>query len=316
MMKKNTFLICYMTVIVSSSQAQPGRGENPKFDPAFNPYEKVLDDTARGKRTARFLKYLTTPEVLRDYFYNSPCNDFAVLADTRIEQFKAFVEKFRSMPIDPKQMKIAEDNYKKNGFSKLNADLAYEIEQLEKQRSYNSNAKEPIENLLCRAKGCLQQLKNNLAYLEAVKSFFPATPGLEEAMQTAQNGISKYGNNKTMLSSIKSNKNEAIANVYLPKAVAQNAEWEGWFSKWFAREYPGYTLVRQSLLSANWYIKKNEISGNPEYRHLGTAIGAKDPEGRCWIIKVDLFQDYLGGKFDNSRFKLAGKDEMVCENLK
>ena len=60
-MKKNTFLICYMTIIVSSSQAQPGRGENPKFDPAFNPYEKVLDDTARGKRTARFLTYPEPP---------------------------------------------------------------------------------------------------------------------------------------------------------------------------------------------------------------------------------------------------------------
>lgn len=314
-MKKKLLLICITTVMTASSHAQPGRGENPKFDPAFNPYEKVLDDTARGKRTARFLKYLSTPEVLRDYFYSSPCNDFAVLADTRISQFKALVEKFKSMPIDPKQMKIAEDNYKKYGLAKLNADLAYEIENLEKQGSYTGNSKEPVENILCRAKGNIQTLKNNLAYLEAVKEFFPSTPGLEEAIQTARDGISKYGNNKTILASIKSNKNEAIANVLMPKALTQNAEWEGWFSKWFAKEYPGYTLVKQSLLSANWYIKKNEISGHPEYRHIGTAIGAKDTEGRCWIIKVDLFQDYLGGKFDASRFKMAGKDEMVCENL-
>lgn len=295
---------------------QPGRGENPKFDPNFNPYEKVLEDTARGKRTARFLKYLTPPEVLRDYFSSAPCNDYVVLADTRIRQFNEFVEKFRSLPMDPKQMKIAGDHYRKNGFDKLRADLAYEIEQLEKQGSYTGNATEPVENILCRAKGNIQNLKNHLAYLEAVKSLFPDAPGLDEAMETARGGISKYSNNKTILTSIQSNKNEKIAEVYLPKAVAKNAEWEGWFSQWLGKEYPGYVLIRQSLLSSAWYIKKNEISGFPEYRQIGTAMGVKAPDGKCWIIKADIYQQYLGGKFEASRFQLAGKEEMLCENLK
>ncbi len=302
-----------LTAIVTV--AQP-RGENPKFNPDFNPYEKILEDTARGKRTARFLKNFIQPEVLRDYFSSSPCNDFVVLSNARIEQFKEFVAKFQSMPSDPKQMKMAGDNYKKSGATKIKDELIYQWEFLEKQGSYTGDANEPVENLLCKTKGSVQYFKSALAYLEEFNTIFPNSPGVDEALKIAKEGIAKYGNNKAMMASIKGNKNAELADVFMPKAITQNAEWEGWFKNWFAREYPGYILVKQALYSANWYVKKNEISGLPEYRQIGTAIGTKAPDGKCWIIKVDIFQNYLGGKFDASRFKLAEKKEMLCENLK
>jgi hypothetical protein len=306
-----------MVLFTNYSQAQPSRGENPKFnDPSFNPYENVLDDTARGKRTARFLKNFIVPDELRDRFNASPCNDFVVLGDARVEQFNAFVSKFLSMPSDPKQMKIAEENFKKTGCAKTMGEINYNIELLEKQGSYTGDANEPIENLLCRTKGRIQYLKHNLAYLEALKKIFPNTPDVDNALSIARDGIAKYGNNKAMIASIKTNKNAELAEVHMPKAVTQNAEWEGWFKTWFNKEYPGYILVKQALYSTNWYIKKNEISGLPEYRQIGTAIGAKAPDGKCWIIKVDLYQDYIGGKFDSGRYKLAEKKEMLCENLK
>jgi hypothetical protein len=314
-MKKNKLFVSVLLLVVSAVSAQP-RGENPKFNPDFNPYEKILEDTATGKRTARFLKNFVQPEVLRDYFSSSPCNDFVVLSDARIEQFKEFVAKFQSMPSDPKQMKMAGDNYKKNGATKIKEELIYQWEFLEKQGSFTGDANQPVENLLCKTKGSVQYFKSALAYLEELNRVFPNTPGVDEAVKIAREGIAKYGNNKAMLASIKENKNAELANVYMPKAIAQNAEWEGWFKSWFAREYPGYIFVKQALYSANWYVKKNEISGLPEYRQIGTAIGAKAPDGKCWIIKVDIFQDYLGGKFDASRFKLAEKKEMLCENLK
>ncbi len=314
-MKKFNLSVTLLLLGASVVFAQP-RGENPKFNPDFNPYEKILEDTARGKRTARFLKNFVQPEVLRDYFSSSPCNDFVVLSDVRIQQFKEFVAKFRSMPSDSKQMKMAADNYKKNGTSKIKDELIYQWEFLEKQGSYTGDANEPLENLLCKTKGSVQYFKSALAYLEELNTIFPNTPGVEEATKIAKDGIAKYGNNKAMMTSIKANKNAELAEVYMPTAVTQNAEWEGWFKTWFAKEYPGYIIVKQSLLSANWYIKKNEISGLPEYRHVGTAIGAKAPDGKCWILKVDLYQDYLGGKFDASRYKLAERKEMLCENLK
>ena len=75
-------------------------------------------------------------------------------------------------------------------------------------------------------------------------------------------------------------------------------------------------MVSQALQSADWYVKKNDISGLPEYRQIGTAIGAKGPDGKCRIIKIDLYQDYVGGKFSSSRFKEFTVQEIACGNLK
>lgn len=315
-MKKIKLTVSFLLFTVSVVLAQP-RGENSVYNPDVNPYEKVLEDTARGKRTAKFLKNLTAPQVARDKFQSSPCNDFVVLSDARIEQFKEFVKQFQSMPSDPKQMKMAEENFKKTGVTKIKDDLIQQWEYLEKQGTFTSDDKTPIENLLCRAKGSVQAFKSSLAYLEELKKLFPNTPGVDEALKIAQEGVTKYGNNKAMLASIKENKNAELANVYMPKAVTQNAEWEGWFKQYFLKNYPGYTVVRISMLSSNWFIKKNEISGLPEYRHLGCAVGAKSPDGKCKIISLDLYQDYLGGKFESpGRYETGREKEMLCENLK
>jgi hypothetical protein len=292
------------------------RGTNPAYDPSVDPYADLLKDTARGKRTARFLKYLMPLDYYRDKFQTSPCNDYIVLADTRIEQFNKMVSSFPPSDADPKQMKMAEAKYQKEGVGSVVERLNYEMSYIEKQGTFTSDANQPIENLICRVKGSLQCFKNNLTYLEAVKKYFPSTPGVDDAIQLAKDGIQKYNTNKTIMAMVKGNKNAALADVFIPKAVATKAEWEGWFKNYFTKAFPGYTIIRNNLQSANWYVKKNEISGLPEYRQIGTKIGAKAPDGKCFIFTLDIYQDYIGGKFSESRFENSGKQEMLCENLK
>lgn len=303
---KKTVLFFFTLFAVVALLAQP-RGESPKYNPDLNPYEKILEDTARGKRTARFLKNFLAPEVWRDKFIASPCNDYITLGNTRLDQFNAFVNDFLSQPSDLKQMKAAEENYKKQGVTKIMELVNYEISFLEKQGTFTGNANEPVENLLCRAKGSLQQIKHQLVYMQAVKKVFPGTPGLDEGIRTAKDALAAYPDNKSILALIKGNKNEALREVFLPKPVTQNAEWEGWFKDYFTKNFPGYTLIRQSIQSKDWYVKKNELSGFPEYRQIGTYIGAKGPDGKCYIIGLDIYQDYLGGKFAGSRFDEGGR---------
>lgn len=312
---KTVSLVFTCSLFCLAAATQP-RGENPKYNKDINPYEKILQDTARGKRTAKFLMNFLEPEVATSYFESSPCNDYVELGNTRIKQFQDFVQSFLSGASDPKQMKTAEANFQKNGVSKIAERIDYHIGYIEKQGTFASNANEPLENLLCRAKGSVQSIKSSQAYLTALKKIFPATPGIDDATKKASDAMAKYGDNKALLSVIKSNKNGALAEVYMPKAVIQNEEWEGWFKTYFTRNYPGYTITRQSLLSAGWFVKKNEISGLTEYRQMGTAIGAKAPDGKCMIIKIDLYQDWLGGRFDNSRFKEYTREDILCENLK
>ncbi len=312
---KNIILISLLFICQSSLFAQPGR-ENPRNSPDANPYEKVLEDTARGKRTAKFLKNFITPQVLRDYFTSSPCNDYQVLSETRIQQFEAFVQQFLSGPSDPKQMKMATENFKKAGTGKSFEQIDYHFGFIEKQGTFTTDQQTPVENLICRAKGSIQALKSELVYLKALKKIFPETPGVDDGISRIEEGLKQYPDNKSLLALIKKNRDGEIADVYMPKAVTRNPEQESWFKQYFTQKYPGYTLVSQALLSADWYVKKNDISGLPEYRQIGTAIGAKGPDGKCRIIKIDLYQDYLGGKFSSSRFKEFTVQEMACENLK
>lgn len=298
-------------------QAQD-RGGNPKFNTASNPYEKILKDTAAGKRTARFLMNFMKTEVLHDYFAASPCNEYVELSNTRISQFNGFVVQFLSGASDPKQMKKAEEEFKKKGASSYVADIEYHIGFIEKQGTFTGDAILPVEDLICRAKGSVQAIKSITSYLEAVKKLFPSTPGVDEAITIGKQALSIYPDNKSLLTVIKKNRDGDLASVTFPAPFAnnKNAEWEQWFKQYFSKNYPGYTYLKQSLLVAEWYVKKNEISGQPEYRQIGTAIGAKAPNGKCKIIKIDLYQDFLGGKYSNSRFDESNVQDILCENVK
>lgn len=312
---KKIFLFSLLCISLGTLLAQPGR-ENPRNSPDTNPYEKVLEDTARGKRTAKFLKNFIAPQVLRDYFTTSPCNDYQVLSETRIQQFEAFVQQFLSGPSDPKQMKMVAENFKKAGTGKSVEQIDYHFGFIEKQGTSTSDDNAPVENLICRAKGSIQALKSELAYLKALKKVFPETPGVDDGISRIEEGLKQYPDNRSLLALIKKNRDGELADVYMPKAVTRNPEQEGWFKQYFTKNYPGYTMLSQALQSADWYVKKNDISGLPEYRQIGIAIGAKGPDGKCRIIKIDLYQDYVGGKFSSSRFKEFTVQEIACGNLK
>lgn len=294
------------------------RGANQKFDAGANPYEKLLKDTAAGKRTARFLMNFVKSEVLRDYFTASPCNDYVELSNTRITQFNDFVQQFLSGSSDAKQMKKAEEDFKKKDAASFASDIDYHLGFIEKQGTFTGDANVPVENLICRSKGSIQAIKSIVNYLEAVKRIFPSTPGVDDAIAKGKQALASYPDNKSLMAAIKKNRDGELASVTFPAPVGnnKNPEWEGWFKQYFSKNYPGYTYVKQSLLSADWYVKKNEISGQPEYRQIGTAIGAKSPDGKCKIIKIDLYQDFLGGKYSNARFDEFTVQDILCENLK
>lgn len=204
-MKKVCFFVIVQFFLLTDGFSQ-ARGGNPKFDAAANPYEKILKDTATGKRTAKFLMNFIQPEVLRDYFTASPCNEYAELNNTRIAQFSEFVEQFVSGRTDVKQMTKAESDFKKRGVTAQIVDLEYHIGYIEKQGTFSSDAKEPVENLVCRAKGSLQAIKSIVAYLEAIKKLFSSIEGIDAAIQKGKQALSSYPDNKALLAIIKKNK--------------------------------------------------------------------------------------------------------------
>lgn len=310
-MKRIVFIGTVLLCAVASTNAQRGEGGDD------NPYAKIYTETNPGKRTARCLKSLFLPEVFNGSFNTSPCNDFIERGNTRIKQFEEFINFFSSSEKDDKQMQAAEKKYAAETFNHEYEDINYRMGYADKQGTFTSDNITPIENLVCRVKGSLQSIKAIKAYLIGVKRIFPSVATkADEVIKFADEALAKYTDNKAIIASIKKNLGAELAEVYFPKPVTQNAGWEGWFKSYFAKNYSGYTILKQSLLTKDWYIKKNEISGLPEYRQMGAAIGAKAANGKCYIIKIDIFQDYIGGKFSASRFDEYDKKEILCENLK
>lgn len=282
-----------------------------------NPYSKIYIETNPGKRTARCLKNLIQPDVFVGNFTSSPCNDIVERGNTRIQQFEEFINFFVSSEKDDKQMLASEKKYAIENFKQEYEAIDYRIDLTQKQGSFTIDNITPIENLVCKAKGNLQVLRSIKAYMAGVKKVFPSVAAkADEVIKYADEALAKFPDNKVIIASIKKNLNAELEDVAFPLAVTKNAEWEGWFKIYFTKNYNGYTITKQSLLTKEWYVKKNEISGLPEYRQIGTAIGAKGPNGKCYIIKIDIFQDYTGGAFGTSRFDEYDKKEIICENLK
>jgi hypothetical protein len=311
-MIQKIILISSCILILINSNAQ--RNENSTNE---NPYSKIYNETHVGKRTARCIKYLLPPDVFEGSFYGSPCNDIMEKEDERIKQFEEFISFFIAMEKDTKQMLVLEKKLTSETFSKEYEIIDYRIGLAEKQGTLESDNITPIENLVCRVKGNLQVLKSIKAYVKGYKNLFPLSKNkAEDVLKYIDEGLEKFKDNKAIIAGIRKNLNSTLVNVYFPKPAIQNAEWEGWFKTYFAKKYIGFTYLKQALLSNDWYIKKNEISALPEYRQIGTAIAAKASDGKCFIIKLDIYQDYLGGKYTASRFTEFEKKEILCENLK
>ncbi|HCL05757.1 MAG TPA: hypothetical protein DHW64_07265 [Chitinophagaceae bacterium] len=206
-MKKIAFIILVQFFLLVSSFSQE-RGGNPKFDLNMNPYEKIMKDTATGKRTAKFLMNFIQPEVLRDYFTSSPCTEYTQLSDTRINQFNEFVQKFVTGRIDAKQMTKAENDFKKRGVAAHMTEIDYHIGFIEKQGTFSADGNTPVENLICRARGSVQAIKSIVNYLEALKILFPAIQGIDEVIQKGNQALLSYPDNKSLLAIIKKNKSK------------------------------------------------------------------------------------------------------------
>nr|WP_294996135.1 hypothetical protein [uncultured Sediminibacterium sp.] len=200
-----TVLLQCSLLVTGFSQA---RGGNPKFDADANPYEKIVKESDQGKRTAKFFQNFIQPPVLRDYFDASPCNEYVNLSNTRIEQFTDFVDAIIKGGIDAKQMTKAANDFKKRGIATQIADIDYHTGYIEKQGTFTTDNKVPVENLLCRAKGSLGAIKSIVAYLEAVKRLFPSIDDIDMAIQKGKSTIHAYPDNKSLLDKIKQNLNQ------------------------------------------------------------------------------------------------------------
>lgn len=117
--------------------------------------------------------------------------------------------------------------------------------------------------------------------------------------------------------------NAGAKNAFLPKALMKNAATESkmiaalknsndWKSGWIG----GTEILKTAIVDADWYIRRNEITGAILHRYIRAAIAFKTSDNKCAYRQVTFQEDYVGGKFQPLRYDGAG-DKIIldCGNL-
>lgn len=313
LLKYFALLILLLTSHIASAQFETRGGSN-KSSPDYNPYAKALGEENVTKRTWNFMRLFTKPELNLQQFELPPCGDYVTLSNTRIGQFNAFVDEFIKGPKDDKKIKTDQPLIYKL-VRNFTDEMQYSIKRLESMGAPTTGMEAPLEQDVCRAKGLIQQIKSVQAYLAAVQKVYPDSKGIDEVLASAEPVLQQFKDDKAVLAHVRKNRNANLADVLMPAAASNNPEWEKLFKEHFQKKYPGYTYIKQALTSADWFVKKNEISNQPEYRQTGTIIAAKAPDGKCKLITIDLYQYFQQGKYAHIDFEQKDEKPILCEKL-
>ncbi len=76
-------------------------------------------------------------------------------------------------------------------------------------------------------------------------------------------------------------------------------------------------VLRISIYDADWYIRRNELTGAILHRYIRAAIAVKTKNGNCAYYPVTFQEDYVSGKFQPLKYDGVGDKVMMdCGNVK
>ena len=76
-------------------------------------------------------------------------------------------------------------------------------------------------------------------------------------------------------------------------------------------------VVKLSITDADWYIRRNEVTGIILHRYIRASIATKEKDGTCTVWPTVFQQDYIGNKFAKTKFDGVGDPYKIpCENIK
>ena len=109
------------------------------------------------------------------------------------------------------------------------------------------------------------------------------------------NFLATSGGLDGLLAKAKARKKERLKNTFMPKAVTTNPAIEAEFKEAFNNGGWGEAIIKINLLSKEWTIVKNSLTGAILCRTQQAAIVAKQKAGNCMLYTYTIKQQYAGG---------------------
>lgn len=166
-------------------------------------------------------------------------------------------------------------------------------------------------------KAVYRELAGEEAFWGAALKLYPDVPGLADLHKTLLGLMAADGGLEGWLSKAAARKAERLKNTFMPKAVQVNTALEAEFREAFLAEGWNETIVKINLLSREWNIVRNSLTGVIICRTQTAAIVAKQKNGNCIMYDFTIRQSHTGSGYSGVSSRYAHgvlADEFLCEN--
>jgi len=198
----------------------------------------------------------------------------------------------------------------------------------------NEKADDAQNDYLLLEKRCLEGTDKEMAAIEfyrfgyyrsfwdAARKIFPGETKMGQAYDLTSRIYNGMGSVEKLQDIVAANYTRLVKETMIPAPKVKDAGLEQLFmeayNKMYSESFKGKAL-KAVILSDDWAIQRNEVSGIVTGRLRKAAIAYKNAEGKCYLIREFFIQqEYVGGAFVGTKSVYAvGKgQEMLCENLK
>jgi hypothetical protein len=198
-----------------------------------------------------------------------------------------------------------------------------------KQKAEEAAIRYPKQEAICKqetrqveAKKWYRVFQSYQSYWEAAQKIFPEEEGFKKIDSLITNILNGLGTEDNLLALVAKNYEQKVKNTRLPGAKVQDAALEKLFmdayDKMYSESHKG-KAIKAIIVSDDWQIQRNEITGVVTGRFRKGAIVYKNAEGQCRLVEEFFIQqEYVGNAFTGTKSVYAvGKgQEMLCENVK
>lgn len=158
------------------------------------------------------------------------------------------------------------------------------------------------------------------SYWDNARRIFPNETDLNSAYTAISNDIKSLGTPEEREAKAVKNLNARIDAERMPKPVLRDAKLEKWFKDVFesqtAMRGNNYTFLKVNIISTDFLIKRNELTGIILSRSRGAHIAFKKADGKCYHGLYGIVQQYVGSSFQGGTLTQDfDHQEIRCENV-
>lgn len=157
------------------------------------------------------------------------------------------------------------------------------------------------------------------AYWKAITVIYPQMEEGAALYKMVTDTLGLLGSLEDVIAAARKKKMERLKNYFMPKAVVTNPAIEAEFREAFSNEGWNEKMVNIHLMTRDWSIVRNQLTGAIICRTQTAAIVAKQQAGNCVLYIFTLKQTYNGSSYSqiSSRYSHdVMEDEFLCENAR